>query len=132
MEHRTFVSLIEEALEALATEMEAVNNDVFPQRLTPLKPGRRQRTRPSGPSALSPPQREPDLHSLAQGRHDQLGCVLQSLFAVGLTLQACKQGTSLRNGEPIDAQLQRAVNQLSVVIHEIRTVLEGQGSDGRQ
>ena len=47
---RPLASLVEEALEALVTEMEEVNREAFPQRLSPLKAGRRQGKRSSAPS----------------------------------------------------------------------------------
>ena len=48
--NRPLASLVEEALEALVTEMEEVNREAFPQRLSPLKAGRRQGKRSSAPS----------------------------------------------------------------------------------
>lgn len=48
--NRPLVSLVEEALEALVTEMEVVNREAFPQRLSPMKAGRRQGKRSSAPS----------------------------------------------------------------------------------
>jgi predicted DNA-binding protein len=47
---RSLASLVEEALEALVMEMEEVNREAFPQRLSPLKAGRRQGKRFSAPS----------------------------------------------------------------------------------
>jgi len=47
---RPLASLVEEAVEALVTEMEEVNREVFPQRLSPLKAGRRQGKRASTPT----------------------------------------------------------------------------------
>ena len=52
--NRPLASLVEEALEALVTEMEEVNREAFPQRLSPLKAGRRQGKRASGPSTVVP------------------------------------------------------------------------------
>jgi len=49
---RSLASLVEEALEALVTEMEVVNREAFPQRLSPLKAGRRQGKRASVPSTV--------------------------------------------------------------------------------
>ena len=49
--NRPLASLVEEALEALVTEMEEVNREPFPQRLSPLKAGRRGMR----PSVLSTP-----------------------------------------------------------------------------
>lgn len=48
--NRPLASLVEEAIEALVTEMEEVNREAFPQRLSPLKAGRRQGKRSSAPS----------------------------------------------------------------------------------
>lgn len=50
--NRPLASLVEEALEALVTEMEVINREAFPQRLSPLKAGRRQGTRASVPSTV--------------------------------------------------------------------------------
>lgn len=50
--NRPLVSLVEEALEALVTEMEEVNREAFPPRLSPLKAGRRQGKRVSVPSTV--------------------------------------------------------------------------------
>lgn len=52
--NRPLASLVEEALEALVTEMEEVNREAFPQRLSPLKAGRRQGRRASAPSSVVP------------------------------------------------------------------------------
>ena len=43
--HRTLVGLVAEAIEDIVTQMEEVNGGVFPQRVSPLKSGRRQGTR---------------------------------------------------------------------------------------
>jgi ferredoxin-NADP reductase len=48
--NRPLASLVEEALEAVGTEMEEVNREAFPQRLSPLKAGRRQGKRASASS----------------------------------------------------------------------------------
>lgn len=58
---RPLASLVEEAIEALVTEMEEVNREAFPQRLSPLKAGRPQGKRPSSPAAPPTSQREPEL-----------------------------------------------------------------------
>ena len=50
--NRPLASLVEEALETLVTEMEEVNREAFPQRLSPLKAGRPQRKRASVPSTV--------------------------------------------------------------------------------
>ena len=49
---RPLASLVEEAIEALVTEMEEVNRDAFPQRLSPLKAGRPLGKRSSAPSVV--------------------------------------------------------------------------------
>ena len=43
--HRPLVGLVAEAIEDIVTQMEEVNGGVFPQRVSPLKSGRRQGTR---------------------------------------------------------------------------------------
>jgi ferredoxin-NADP reductase len=48
---RSLASLVEEALVALVTEMEEINQEAFPQRLSPLKAGRRQGKRVSAVAA---------------------------------------------------------------------------------
>jgi ferredoxin-NADP reductase len=48
--NRPLASLVEEALETLVAEMEEVNREAFPQRLSPLKAGRRQGKRFPAPS----------------------------------------------------------------------------------
>ena len=53
--NRPLVSLVEEALEALVTEMEEVNREAFPQRLSPLKAGRPQGKRSSGNGTIGFP-----------------------------------------------------------------------------
>jgi hypothetical protein len=40
--HRPLVSLVAEAIEDIVTQMEEVNGGAFPQRVSPLKSGRRQ------------------------------------------------------------------------------------------
>ena len=65
---RSLASLVEEALEALVTEMEEVNREAFPQRLSPLKAGRRQGKRSSAPSTAPAFQREHYLHSAVEER----------------------------------------------------------------
>lgn len=52
--NRPLASLVEEALDALVTEMEEVNREAFPPRLSPLKAGRPQGKRASGPSLAAP------------------------------------------------------------------------------
>lgn len=43
--HRPLVGLVAEAIEDIVTQMEEVNGGTFPQRVSPLKSGRRQGTR---------------------------------------------------------------------------------------
>ena len=45
--HRPLVGLVAEAIEDIVTRMEEVNGGAFPQRVSPLKVGRRQGTRSS-------------------------------------------------------------------------------------
>lgn len=66
--NRPLASLVEEALEALATEMEEVNREAFPPRLSPLKAGRRQGKRLSVPSTTRAFQRGHYLHSAVEER----------------------------------------------------------------
>lgn len=40
--HRPLAALVAEAIEEIVTQMEEVNGGVFPQRVSPLKRGRRQ------------------------------------------------------------------------------------------
>jgi|GEM_PF-3331451 len=48
--HRSLVDLVTEAIDDIVGQMEEINGGVFPQRMSPLKPGRRQGNRPSVPS----------------------------------------------------------------------------------
>ena len=65
---RSLAGLVEEALEALVTEMEEVNREAFPQRLSPLKAGRRQGKRASAPSSAPAFQREQYLQGVVEKR----------------------------------------------------------------
>ena len=47
---RPLVGLVAEAIEDIVTQMEEVNGEAFPQRMSPLKRGRRQGTRAPVPS----------------------------------------------------------------------------------
>lgn len=47
--HRPLVGLVAEAIEDIVAQMEEVNGGAFPQRISPLKRGRRQGKRSSGP-----------------------------------------------------------------------------------
>jgi PAS domain S-box-containing protein len=78
-------------------------------------------------------QRERDLRAaieererISQDLHDG---VLQSLFAVGLTLEASKSMMSPMARKRSGAALDQAVTQLNRVMHEIRNVIAGLGSD---
>ena len=66
--NRPLASLVEEAIESLVTEMEEVNREAFPQRLSPLKAGRPQGKRASGPSPAPALQREHYLHRAVEER----------------------------------------------------------------
>ena len=81
-------------------------------------------------------QREQDLRAaieererISQDLHDG---ILQSLFAVGLGLEASKSAGSLRNRKAADLSLDRAIHQLNRVIREIRSFIEGLNSDPLQ
>ena len=78
-------------------------------------------------------QRERDLRAaieererISQDLHDG---ILQSLFAVGLGLEASKSTRSSRNRKATDAPLNQAIDQLNRVMHEIRNFIAGLGSD---
>lgn len=78
-------------------------------------------------------QREQDLRvaieereRISQDLHDG---ILQSLFAVGLGLEAAKSTRSLWSRAKADAVLDQAIDQLNRVIREIRGFIEGLGSD---
>lgn len=66
--NRPLASLVEEALETLVTEMEEVNREVFPQRLSSLKAGRRQGKCVSATSTAPAFQREHYSHSAVEKR----------------------------------------------------------------
>lgn len=81
-------------------------------------------------------QREQDLRAaieererISQDLHDG---IFQSLFAVGLGLEASKSAGSLRNRKAADLSLDRAIHQLNRVIREIRSFIEGLNSDPLQ
>jgi PAS domain S-box-containing protein len=78
-------------------------------------------------------QRERDLHAaleerarISQDLHDG---ILQSLFAVGLTLEASKSMMSQRNRKTSGPPLDQAIDQLNRVMREIRNFIAGLGSD---
>lgn len=78
-------------------------------------------------------QRERDLRAaieererISQDLHDG---ILQSLFAVGLTLETTKSMMSPRNRKMPGAPLDQAIDQLNRVMREIRNFIAGLGSD---
>ena len=78
-------------------------------------------------------QREGDLRAaieererISQDLHDG---ILQSLFAVGLTLEASKSMMSSRTRKTSGPPLNQAIDQLNCVMHEIRNFIAGLGSD---
>jgi hypothetical protein len=62
-----------------------------------------------------------------QGHSDLPDGILQALFVVGLNLQAFKRTKLQQHNESDDAPLHRALNQLTHVISEIRSFMEGRG-----
>ena len=78
-------------------------------------------------------QRERDLQIALQDRErisqDLHDGVLQSLFAVGLTLEVCKSMMSPRARNMSGASLDQAIDQLNRVMREIRNFIAGLGSD---
>ncbi len=78
-------------------------------------------------------QRERDLRAaieerkrISQDLHDG---ILQSLFAVGLTLEVSKSMMSIRARKTSGASLDQAIDQLNRVMREIRNFIAGLGSD---
>jgi PAS domain S-box-containing protein len=78
-------------------------------------------------------QRERDLRMaieererISQDLHDG---ILQSLFAVGLTLETTKSMMPPRARKTSGPPLDRAIEQLNLVMHEIRNFIAGLGSD---
>lgn len=131
--HRSLVSLIEVAIEELVTEMEDINKEPFPQRLSPLKRGRRQGKLYPAPMTTAPRQHEHDLLAKAKEREQSLrknmaDDILQSLFAVGLNLEALTPTTPLQNGKTAEASLQQAIGQLNRAIQELRGLMHETGS----
>jgi PAS domain S-box-containing protein len=78
-------------------------------------------------------QRERDLRAAVEEREriseDLHDGILQSLFAVGLTLEATKSMMSPRNRKASGPPLDQAIDQLNRVMHEIRNFIAGLGSD---
>lgn len=51
--HRSLVGLVAEAIEDIVTQMEEINGEAFPQRISPLKRGRRQgKCSPAHPTTI--------------------------------------------------------------------------------
>ncbi len=78
-------------------------------------------------------QRERDLRAaidererISQDLHDG---ILQSLFAVGLTLETTKAMMAPRVRKTSGAPLDQAIDQLNRVMHEVRNFIAGLGSD---
>jgi PAS domain S-box-containing protein len=67
-----------------------------------------------------------DRERISQDLHDG---ILQSLFAVGLTLEASKSMMSPRARKMSGAQLNQAIDQLNYVMSEIRNFIAGLGSN---
>ena len=63
---------------------------------------------------------------ISQDLHDG---ILQSLFAVGLTLETTKSMMSPRSRKTSSPPLNQAIEQLNLVMHEIRNFIAGLGSD---
>ena len=78
-------------------------------------------------------QRERDLHVVIEERErisqDLHDGVLQSLFAVGLTLESAKLMMSPRSRKMLGQPIDQAIAQLNCVMHEIRNFIAGLGSD---
>ena len=66
---------------------------------------------------------------ISQDLHDG---ILQSLFAVGLSLETCKSWMSLKNHKAADQIFDQVITQLNHVMHEIRGFIVGPGSDPLQ
>jgi PAS domain S-box-containing protein len=78
-------------------------------------------------------QRERDLQAALQERElisqDMHDGILQSLFAVGLTLETTKLIISPKNRKVSGPSLDQAIKQLNLVMGEIRNFIAGLGSD---
>ncbi|MGH7215811.1 MAG: PAS domain S-box protein, partial [Nitrospiraceae bacterium] len=78
-------------------------------------------------------QREGDLRAAIEERErisrDLHDGILQSLFAVGLTLETTKSMMSSRTRKKSGLPLNQAIDQLNRVMHEIRNFIAGLGSD---
>ena len=78
-------------------------------------------------------QRERDLRAaieererISQDLHDG---ILQSLFAVGLTLETAKSMMSPKERKTSGPALEQAIDQLNRLMHEVRNFIAGLGSD---
>ncbi|MDO8357842.1 MAG: PAS domain S-box protein [Nitrospirota bacterium] len=78
-------------------------------------------------------QRERDLRAaieererISQDLHDG---ILQSLFAVGLSLETTKSMMSLKERKTSGPALKQAIDQLNRLMHEVRNFIAGLGSD---
>jgi PAS domain S-box-containing protein len=78
-------------------------------------------------------QRERDLHTAVEERQrisqDLHDGILQSLFAVGLGLEASKSTMSPRIRKTSGPPLDQAIDQLNLVMREVRNFIAGLGSD---
>ncbi|MDH4187205.1 MAG: hypothetical protein OEV08_09415 [Nitrospira sp.] len=131
--HRSLVSLIEVAIEELVTEMEAINQEPFPHRLAPLKRGRRQGKRQLGPPALTPRRQEQVLPGKSNEDkqnlpHNVTGDMLQSLYALALTLDAWQSSNALQPDERTHPSFHHTITQLKHTIREIRGLMNETGS----
>jgi PAS domain S-box-containing protein len=78
-------------------------------------------------------QRERDLRAAVEERErisqDLHDGILQSLFAMGLTLEAAKSMMSPRNRQTLSPSIDHVIDQLNRVMQEIRNFIAGLGSD---
>jgi PAS domain S-box-containing protein len=78
-------------------------------------------------------QRERDLRAAVEERErisqDLHDGILQSLFAMGLTLETAKSMMSPRNRQTLSPSIDQVIDQLNRVMHEIRNFIAGLGSD---
>ena len=78
-------------------------------------------------------QRERDLRAAVEERErisqDLHDGILQSLFAMGLTLEAAKSMLSPRNRQTLSPSIDHVIDQLNRVMQEIRNFIAGLGSD---
>lgn len=78
-------------------------------------------------------QRERDLRAAVEERErisqDLHDGILQSLFAMGLTLETAKSMMSPRNRQTLSPSIDQVIDQLNRVMREIRNFIAGLGSD---